>query len=598
MRNSLRRLTGITLAAFILSGCAGQSIVDRFSGPSPQELLTQAQQQQGSEAAQTRLHAADILARQGDNAQALQILDTLDEKSLPAESKGQWALLTTRLALAQEDGQRAFNATQVLDQNVALSSDERNELRKRRGLAQAMLGHGLDAAITLIQLQGDSGDLGLNDDIWRQLTRLSPQQLDEVARRGGSLASGWVDLANLRRERDSDIAGLFNAVRGWQASHRNHPASQRLPQELSALQDLQGQEVHQIAVFLPESGPLQSVADAIREGIRARSNDAANQGESAPQIMFYDTTGGDIDALYAQAMMEGAQVAIGPLDKDKVSQLEMRSNVPIPTLALNYGTHADNSANNLFQYGLSAEDEARQAAHRAYLDGHRSAGIMVPDNDWGSRVLDAFRTQWQYEGGSVGNVVIYDPKAAVASSVKSLLGSSAGSRNATRNIDMLFLLALPNYARQVPPTLDYYYASNLPIYGTSHLYDGQPQPRLDHDLNGVLFCDIPWQIPDAAVGGTDALPFSVTYQHFANNDQASLLKLHAMGVDAYELARRLPILNAVPGSELYGATGMLKNESNRRIRRTLPWAEFRDGIPQPPSITATSNISAGSAGQQ
>ncbi|MCM3325096.1 penicillin-binding protein activator, partial [Cytobacillus kochii] len=139
------------------------------------------------------------------------------------------------------------------------------------------------------------------------------------------------------------------------------------------------------------------------------------------QLSFYDASSSNLNTLYAQATLAGAQVVIGPLDKDKVSRLEQRDSVPLPTLALNYGTAPSNSADNLFQYGLSAEDEARQVAKRAWLDGHRRAGMLVPDNAWGDRVADAFRDAWLEQGGSLAAVTRYDPEASVASAVRQLL---------------------------------------------------------------------------------------------------------------------------------------------------------------------------------
>ncbi|MBA5764799.1 penicillin-binding protein activator, partial [Vibrio sp. 404] len=48
-----------------------------------------------------------------------------------------------------------------------------------------------------------------------------------------------------------------------------------------------------------------------------------------------------------------------------------------------------------------------------------------------------------------------------------------------------------------------------------------------------------------------------------------------------ELARRLPQFQLVPSSELFGATGTLRATPDGRIQRTLPWARFVDGVPQP-----------------
>jgi outer membrane PBP1 activator LpoA protein len=247
-------------------------------------------------------------------------------------------------------------------------------------------------------------------------------------------------------------------------------------------------------------------------------------------------------------------------------------------LALNYGSSANNQAQRLLQYGLSAEDEARQAARRAYQDGQRQMSLMVPDNDWGRRVGEAFWNEYQRLGGEVTNAVRYNPSSPVSNAVQTALNVS-GERARLGNIDALFLLALPDYARQVPPTLDYYYAPDLPIYATSHLHEGRLQTRLDQDLNDVMFMDIPWQIPDAAVGGEEVLPFYPTYQALRDEADASMFRLMAMGVDAYELAKRMSDLSDLNG--LNGSTGTLSLSNDGRIHRELPWAKFQNGTPSP-----------------
>lgn len=602
MRNALRRLLPL-VATLTLAGCAGQSMMQGISGPSAQELLQQANTQSGQQAAASRLEAADILARQGDTAQALQVASQIDSTQLDSTQLIRWAMVLSDSALAEEDGQSVIRATDILDSATEFSTGDRQTLRYRRGLALNMIGEPEAAARLLIGLQRDNAPYELNDDIWTPLSSLSPTALNALAATDGDpVTQGWVDLARLYRTSGGDISNLFDRLDQWRSRYPNHPANRRLPQDLSALRQLEGNEVEQIAVLLPDSGPLANIASAIRQGLEARASDAESQGERIPRLTFIDSSQQNLDALYAQATMNGAQAVIGPLDKDKVSELETRGSVPLPTLALNYGQHARNQATNLFQYGLSAEDEARQVAHRAYLDGHRRAGIMVPDNEWGSRILAAFRNAWETEGGNVDSVVSYDPSGSVATAVRNLLDSDPSS------MDMLFLLALPSYARQVPPTLEFYYAGDLPVYATSHLYEGTPQPRADHDLNGVQFLDIPWMIPDAAVGGVDALPFVSTFRRLSQEDSdPGLLKLNAMGVDAYELARRLPLIQALPNTQIFGATGTLQARDDGRIQRTLPWALFQSGTPQPllmaPAATPTHSPSnpdgyAGSTSQE
>ncbi|MFC0266951.1 penicillin-binding protein activator [Kushneria aurantia] len=575
MRKGLKSLACVAIMV-TLAGCAGTSgVIDSFnSGPTPDELLRQAQQQQGSTAANTRLEAANQLLQRGNSAEALQVAQRLDRSALSGDARVRWALITSQAALQQNDGATALEATSIVDGNMALSPDQRIVLQQRRGEALGLQNRPMEAAGTLIELQQRSDDPGLNDMIWRQLGHLDERQLSALAEQS-TLAAGWVELARLQRRQGGSISTLSGAISQWQSNNPRHPASRRLPTDLSQLDQLRGQEISRIAVLLPSGGSLASIATAVRNGMQARAETLRQRGDNPPQMVMIDSQGQSMDSLYARATMAGAQAVVGPLEKAQVSELESRSEVPLPTLALNYGTNERNSAANLFQYGLSAEDEARQAAERARRDGHSRAAVMVPDNDWGSRVAGAFNNAFRQAGGDVVSMVNYTPSGSATEAVRRALRDGRGTP------DMLFMLALPAYARQVPPTLEYYGAPDLPVYATSHVYEGTPQPRLDHDLDGVMFVDIPWAIPEAASGGVEALPFNTTRESLLSSDEQSpdMLKLEAMGVDAFELARRLPVMNAIGGFEMHGATGELAPRSDGRIVRILPWAQFRDGRP-------------------
>lgn len=498
MKPLTRSLLILAFAVLFMAGCAVKQppgTVDRAFDKDPGRLLGQAQEQPPVQAAQTRLEAATLYARQDQREKAFSIASKVDAEQLPEPERVRWALLYSGLARALDEPRAVVKATSVLDQELAMSARQQRTLQERRRWARGRL-------------------------------------------------------------------------------DRPDPARFALP-ELS-------DEIERIAVFLPESGPLANVASAITTALRQHHA----QQENNVQLHFINASRYDLNALYNRAAQMDAQIVIGPLDKQQVTALEQQQAVPLPTLALNYGQNSHNQATRLFQYGLSAEDEARQAAQRAWQDGHRNMVLMVPDNDWGRRVGEAFWNTWSAQGGDITNAVRYNPENAVSDAVRTAL-NVRDERAQLENIDALFLLALPDYARQVPPTLDYYYAPALPVYATSHLHEGQRQPRLDQDLDGVIFMDIPWQIPDAAVGGEEVLPFYGTYQALREHRNASMFSLMAMGVDAYEIATHLETLTR--GEDLHGATGRLYLTADGRIYRELPWAKFQNGIPAPiliPSLTA------------
>ncbi|MGR2737654.1 penicillin-binding protein activator [Billgrantia sp. Q4P2] len=566
-----RGLLAIVLFALLMAGCAPPGIVERVPDDDPGQLLERAEQQAPEQAALSRLEAADILARRGQRTQALEIASEIDDARLPAEYRLHWAMLLSELGEELEEPWAVVQAGQLLGE-IDMPRDAGLILRERMGRALAQIDEHRAAAEMLMYVQARTDREALNDAIWTSLSRLEGSELASLREGADELTLGWLGLASLVRESDGDIERLFARLESWRERNPQHPAARSVPAELLALRELRGKEVRHIAVFLPNSGPLSGVAESIRAGIRTHHLHSAERNGGV-RLSFLDASHGNLDALYSEARNIGAQVVIGPLDKDQVSELETRDSVPLPTLALNYGAGPANQARGLFQYGLSAEDEARQVARRAREDGHRRSALLVPNNEWGARVGRAFEEEWRSRDGIITNTVTYDPRGSATESTRRVL---SGGRP-----DMLFLLALPSYARQVPPTLDYYDAANLPIYATSHLYEGRPQPLLDHDLDEVSFVDIPWQIPDAAVGGVEALPYLASFRELHEDADPSTFRLMAMGVDAYELARRLPQFQLLPESEMFGATGLLVSGRDGRIERRLPWARFERGVPRP-----------------
>lgn len=148
---------------------------------------------------------------------------------------------------------------------------------------------------------------------------------------------------------------------------------------------------------------------------------------------------------------------------------------------------------------------------------------------------------------------------------------------------MIFLIADPAQARQIKPTLAFHYAGNIPVYATSHIYSGVPNPGVDRDLNGIRFNTMPWLFDSQ----------SPEKKMIDQNTQSSAIysRLHAMGVDAFRLYPRLPQLAQVPEMRLYGATGALRLLPDGRIEREQIWVRMRNGLAQPlPTVVAETYI--------
>lgn len=316
-----------------------------------------------------------------------------------------------------------------------------------------------------------------------------------------------------------------------------------------------------VAVLLPESGRYANAAKVVRNGILAAQR-ADKQGKR-PQLRFYDTSDGkSTPALIKRAAGEGASLAIGPLQKKAVNGLASSSSLPIPTLALNRATTDKAPSKNLYQFALSPEDEAADAATKAWKEGLRSALLLYPDGSWGNRISRGFRQKWRALGGKVVASQVYDPgELDFSQPVGNLL-------NSKRDADFVFLVATPRSAPAIWPQLKYQAGSALPVYATSHVYSAGSNRKADQELAGLYFVDIPWLV--APEKGD-----SVSRK---KDDQGKYPRLYAMGIDAYRLAPRLEWMAARQAS-VQGKTGRLTLDSRRRVRRQLNLARLSAGGP-------------------
>jgi len=179
-------------------------------------------------------------------------------------------------------------------------------------------------------------------------------------------------------------------------------------------------------------------------------------------------------------------------------------------------------------------------AARAWVDGHRTALLLVPEGQFGERVLEAFIIAWEEQGGEVVSQHRYGNNFKTSIS-KVLRG--------VKEVDMAFMLAFPQVARKIRPLFKSK-LSDLPIYSTSHLYNGTLNPKRDAKLNGVKFVDMSWILaPDE-----NGQEWQSSLQKSWPKEFKKYKRLFALGIDAYTLLSKLQQLSQL---EWQGQTGYL-----------------------------------------
>ncbi|QXI29475.1 penicillin-binding protein activator [Pseudomonas vanderleydeniana] len=589
----LRLFSALCLAA-LLAACASSPSsslgeLPRTPDASIEQLLEQASSSKTPDkAALLRLTAADLAYRQKDSGRASQILAQVQLDQLKPGQQVFASTLAAELAMTRNQPKAALTALShpSLEHLSELPVDQQIRTQTVRARALEADGQTLAAARERIfiapLLSGDAARAN-HEAIWALIAALPTDQLQPA---GNDDLSGWLSLA-LAVKTAGTLEQQQAAIDNWRAQNPKHPAAQQLPQALVKLKELASQPLSKIALLLPNEGQLASVGKALREGFMAAQYQAQQAGQKPPAIEFYDSSRlTSLDDFYRKAQAAGVQLVIGPLEKPLVKQLSARPQLPITTLALNYSESAQNPP-QLFQFGLAAEDEAREVSRRARADGLHRAAAMVPKGEWGDRVLKAFRQDWEANGGTVIGVERVDQPVALAQqiadlfqlrhsearakSLQSTVGGQVSAQPSRRqDIEFIFLAATPQQAQQIKPTLNFQYAGDVPVYATSHLFSATGDINQYNDMNGIRFCETPWLL-DA----NDPLRQQVTAQW--PQAAGSLGRLYAMGVDAYRLAPRLGQLKALPDSRIEGLSGSLSMDQGQRIERQLPWAQFVSG---------------------
>lgn len=354
-----------------------------------------------------------------------------------------------------------------------------------------------------------------------------------------------------------------------------------------------------VVVMLPLTGALSSSGKAIRDGLLAAHYYAKTKGQSVLKIQFFDTNSISVKHLYQKAMSQNADFIVGPLTKNEVLELFQLNSLTVPVLALNtlddyHKKHKD----RFYQFGLSSQDEIIQISDRIFRNSLRRAIVIAPNTAWSYKLVDAFKSNFAHLGGKVVDILMYNENQPedfsfqiikllkVASINTKLENTTAGiyknvdpSIYRRNDFDVIFLVANPDDARQIRPLLKFHYASNIPVYATSMVYSGKPNQVRDFDLDGIMFCDLPWTLNSSFGSYPYIASAQAEIEKIAINSYVKSNKLYALGIDAYNLIRFVNKEGVFPKNGLSGATGVLFLGKYNHIYRSLDWATFENGMP-------------------
>ncbi len=571
------------------------------------QLAKQAEKQAPSARASQLINIAQRLLAIGELQQAKKIITSINKTSLSDKLYANYSLTASDIFLAE---QSLFSAksllsdskfTQLLD---TLSIQQQIRFHRNRATLFEQIGDvltSLNERIALGTLLSSDADISENNNaIWQQLSQLTYSELTSLHTEANDpILQDWLTLATLSKQPQSSLQSQNASVLQWINTHPNHPASQHLPNDLALLQQLTDTPPKNIALLLPLQGKLAKAGQAIRDGFLAAyfthqdthsNTDQPLDQRNHPAVVFYDTSTEDILSLYDRAVLNGADIVIGPLSKTNVRALYEKPVLSTPVLALNYvdtETANDSISNTpIYQFGLSLEDEAIQVADRAWLEGHRQALVLSSSANWGQRAATAFMNRWEEYGGTIVLKRSLKEAGSYSKTIESMLEIDKSHQRSTQlkrlfgrgfefeprrrtDIDMIFLVARSQEGRQVKPTLNFHYATDIPVYSTSQIYSSTNNSNKNSDLNDIRLTTSPWALK------SDIPEKELITKHLTINPAYE--QLYALGVDSFSLYPRLKQLHQLNDQKMAGTTGQLSIDQNKRVLRKQLWGRVHRG---------------------
>jgi outer membrane PBP1 activator LpoA protein len=261
--------------------------------------------------------------------------------------------------------------------------------------------------------------------------------------------------------------------------------------------------------------------------------------------------------------------------------------LPVPVLALNRAAAMPPPPGSA-SFALAPEDEGVAAGERMLRRGWNRVIAVSGEDESSQRSLAALRERLELRDARVVAEIRlpegspdYGPaiRQALANAGQSAMPGVAGSDSPSGvrvDADAIFLAARTAQARLFAPQLRVAGIYDVPILATSQIASGGSNARMDRELDGIEFTELPWLVSDLP-----GLPPRTTLAQRLDSARGASARLFAFGIDAFRLLGYLEHLAADPNQRLNGATGDLSLDGFGQVQRAPGWARYAGGHVQP-----------------
>lgn len=564
--------TLVTVAWLILATAGCQStppVVEQPREEVPAEPVAKPGPREADAEARASLDEAERLANEGDWVGATALFSIVPREQLSAADRLRHGLLGVRLAVRSGDVEEARRLAATLDLSSRVDPIDRL-------LAEAWLAalHGRPALAagrlmrsTLPESSTDAARQRVNDTIWELVSLTPALETLALADRGTDTERAWWSL-RLDLLRSPTLGDNPARVAAWQAAHPEHPGARQLPTVLRAPAATTRQP-RQVALLLPVSGPLARAGRAVRDGFMTAW--FAQPEEQRFAVRVYDTGRNSLAEIVPRALADGAEVIVGPLQREAVSALnDLAPDVPV--LALNY-LAAGTPTPQLAQFGLAIEDDVGSLVHWLRDTGAERIMVLHGPHEWAARVERALADQGMAPVAShllpemrtvtdeIGSALHIQDSIDRHAEVQRLMGLSVAFTPRSRtDIDAVVALVNAVEVTALVPALRYHYADDIPAYATAQTLLGANNTTL-RAMDGYGVVELPWQLPEEPGRALIEAAFPLGRDPFAS--------MYALGADALRLVDRVLPANRSAAAQVLGNTGVLTVGPDGKVQREL-----------------------------
>lgn len=594
----------LSIALLTSVGCYNNRIPDTYIQKYPGHLTQQAESYLKTATTTTDiikknnllLYSSELLIEDNNYLWAEKVLTELNHQELDPSQHAYLQILLAKISLFHKNITHAKELLSNLGSYQNLEKDIYKKLHLTKIAMFLQSGDILEAVQEQIRLEPflhtTEQKLEIQKNIWHNLQQLTPYSLEMADQHNfDNTMQGWISIAIITKRYDADPKELSKALELWQQNFPNHPASIifNLSRKASTQehQKILNTKVNKIALLLPLSGPYKQNGLAIKNGFLAALYNQKSEYKK-PKIIILDTNQQVINALYNRATNLGVDFIVGPLIRKDLETLIKTTTLSVPVLALNNLQENKLYSNLLFQFGLPLETESIAISEKAKENHHKNALLIIQNNEYGQKILINLAKNWKDNGGNIINTIYIDNKTELNELLKTALGIKDSEKRAKaisnlgikinfeprrrQDIDCIFLITNAEYARQIKPLLNFYYAGKIPIYAASNIYTGS-RNSLDRDLEHIQFCDMPWMLDNTIHNRI----IHQSIKKLWGKDFAQYSRFYALGIDAYKIITQMEQLLSIPEIGISGMTGILKINENNIIYRKLTWGTFENG---------------------